>query len=115
MKRILVPIFQDRVSPVFDSCRRVLVIDVDDGKEIDRQEIYLDNLTLIERISIFRRLNAAVVICGGISETLNQLLDDLQIQLINGVAGEVKEVVGAFLGDKLDDPRFFMPGRRNTV
>ena len=115
MKRILVPVFQERVSPVFDSCRRVLVIDVEDGKEIDRQEIYLDSLTLAERIAILRRLKAAVVICGGISETLNQLLDDLHLQLIHGVAGEVNEVVGAFLHDELNDQRFFMPGRRTTV
>ena len=115
MKRILVPVFQQRVSPVFDSCRRLLVIDVEDDKEVDRKEIYLDNLTLAERISIIRRLNAAVVICGGISEPLNQLLVDLKIRLIKGVAGNVSDVVWAFLGDELDDPRFFMPGRRTTV
>jgi predicted Fe-Mo cluster-binding NifX family protein len=115
MKRILVPIFQERVSPVFDSCKRLLVIDVEAGKEIERKEIYLDNLTLAERVSIIRRLGAAVVICGGISETLNQQIDDLHIELINGVAGDVNEVVWAFLCNGLDDPRFFMPGRRTTV
>ncbi|MGD8367207.1 MAG: hypothetical protein PVG78_06185 [Desulfobacterales bacterium] len=114
MKRILVPIFQERISPVFDSCTRVLVITVQDGKEIDRDQIYLDNLTIEERIPILRRLQPSVVICGGISEELSQILEQLHIGLICGVAGNVNDVVKAFLSKKLNDPLFFMPGFKTT-
>jgi predicted Fe-Mo cluster-binding NifX family protein len=114
MKRILVPIFQERISPVFDSCTRILIIDVERGKECARDQLYLDNLTLDERIPILRRLKPSVVICGGISEELSRILDQLHIRLISGVAGNVDEVVQAFLTKKLDDPLFFMPGVRAT-
>jgi predicted Fe-Mo cluster-binding NifX family protein len=110
MKRIVVPIFQQRVSPVLDSCRRILVIDIENGAEVDRKEIYLDNLTLGERISILRRLKASAVICGGISETLSRMLSDTPVRLINGVAGSIDEVVCAYLNDEIESPRYFMPG-----
>jgi predicted Fe-Mo cluster-binding NifX family protein len=110
MKRIIVPFFQERVSPVFDSCRRILVIDIEDGREVDRKEIYLDNLTLPERISILRRLGASAVICGGISEALSRMLGGIHIRLVNGVAGGVDEVVCAYLNDELESPRYCMPG-----
>jgi hypothetical protein len=35
------------------------------------------------------------------------------IELISGISGQVDEVVQAFLGDKLFDTRFTMPGRPN--
>ncbi len=35
MLRIAVPIFQNRVSPVLDSCERLLVIDIEKESEIE--------------------------------------------------------------------------------
>ena len=113
MKRILVPIFQDRVSPVFDSCTRILVIDVQGKREIDREAIYLDSLTIAERVPILRRLKPSVVICGGISEEMDRILDLLDIHLVQGVAGNVDEVVEAYLLNRIDDPLYCMPGFRN--
>jgi predicted Fe-Mo cluster-binding NifX family protein len=55
-----------------------------------------------------------VVICGGISEELSQILEQLHIGLICGVAGNVNDVVKAFLSKKLNDPLFFMPGFKTT-
>lgn len=114
MKRILIPIFQERISPVFDSCTRILIIDIQGGAECARDQLYLDNLTFDERIPILRRLKPSVVICGGISQELSQVLEQLHIRLISGVAGNVNEVVRAFLAKKLDDPLFFMPGFKAT-
>jgi len=32
MNRIAIPVFKSRVSPVFDSCARLLVVDLDENQ-----------------------------------------------------------------------------------
>jgi len=54
-------------------------------------------------------MKVAVVICCGISEVFHTLLRPIGIQLNCGIVGEVDKILKAYLCDRLDDPRFFMP------
>ena len=110
MVRVAIPTFRSRVSPVLDSCTRVLLVEVEHNREIERNEIYLDELSLTERMNIFRKSHVTTVICGGISDILQNMLRGSDIDLITGIAGEVDQVVGAYLSKGLDEPRFHMPG-----
>ena len=112
MKKVAIPIFQNRVSPVLDSCRHMLVIDIEKGAEVDRETVYLDEMSLTERCGIFAKLNVAIVICGGVSEIFSNMLAGINIHLINGIAGNIDDIITAFLGECLDNPQFYMPGFR---
>ncbi len=112
MKKVAIPIFQNRVSPVLDSCRHMLFIDLEQDAEIDRETVYMDEMSLTERCGIFEKLDVAIVICGGVSEVFANMLMGADIRLINGIAGEIDEVIPAFLGKRLDIPQFYMPGFR---
>ena len=110
MIRVAIPIFRSRVSPVFDSCTRVLLVDIEKNREIERNEIYLDELSLTERVTIIQKSKVTTVICGGISDMLQNMLRGVDIKLRTGIAGEVDQVVAAYLSKALDEPRFHMPG-----
>jgi predicted Fe-Mo cluster-binding NifX family protein len=110
MVRVAIPTFRSRVSPVLDSCTRVLLVEVEHNREIERNEIYLDELSLTERMNILRKSHVTIVICGGISDMLQNMLQSAKIYLISGIAGEIDQVVDAYLSEKLDEPRFHMPG-----
>ena len=112
MKKVAIPIFQNRVSPVLDSCRHMLVIDIEQGAELNRETIYLDEMSLAERCGMFAKLGIAIVICGGVSEIFANMLMGVHIRLVNGIAGEINDVIAAFLGECLDTPKFYMPGFR---
>ena len=112
MKKIAIPIFQKRVSPVLDSCRHLLVIDTKQGVEMDRETVYLDEMPLAERCDLFVKLGIEIVICGGVSETFANMLTGVNIRLFNGIAGDMDDVITAFLGERLDKPQFYMPGFR---
>lgn len=112
MKRVAIPIFQTRISPVLDSCRHMLLLDIEQSDEMDRRNIYLDEMSLVERIGILTKLEVSIVICGGVSETFANMLLGSNIRLLNGIAGEIDDVITAFLGERLDKPRFYMPGFR---
>ena len=115
MVRVAIPIFRSRVSPVFDSCTRVLLIDIEHNQEIERSEIYLDKLSLTKRMAVLQKSKVKTIICGGISDMLQNMLQGIKICLITGIAGEVDQIVSAYLSERLNKPQFLMPGfKANT-
>ncbi|MBW2049299.1 MAG: hypothetical protein JRJ09_12355 [Deltaproteobacteria bacterium] len=112
MNSVGIPVFQSRVSPVFDTCSTVLIIRFEQDQEIERGETYLDELSLTDRVNILQKLNVTVLICGGISDVLCNMIKNAGIWLISGIAGKADQVFDAFISGHLDEPRFHMPGYR---
>jgi len=110
MTSVGIPIFQSRVSPVFDTCTTVLIIKFEQDLEIERGETYLDELSLTDRVNILLKLNVTVLICGGISDVFYNMLKNAGIRLISGIAGKADQVFDAFISGHLDEPIFYMPG-----
>jgi len=110
MARLAIPIFKARVSPVFDTCTRILLIDFKNKRQIAQKELDLDNFSLQERLQILEKNDVGVIICGGISNIFHAMLSNSNILLISGIYGNVDEVVTAHCDGRLDDPCFFMPG-----
>ena len=110
MNRIAIPVFKSRISPVFDSCSRVLLVDMEHNGEIKRAEITFEDLSVPERLRMLSRLGVTNVICAGISQSFHDQLTAAKISPITGIVGEVGEVLSAFSCDGLSDSRFFMPG-----
>jgi predicted Fe-Mo cluster-binding NifX family protein len=113
MPRLAIPVFKSRVSPVFDTCTRVLLVDIETDcsiDKIDKHEIYLDGFSLSERLTILKKSDVTIVICGGISGTLQQMLRRAGIELITGIAGAVDQVLSGYMVRALGEPRFHMPG-----
>jgi predicted Fe-Mo cluster-binding NifX family protein len=114
MNRIAIPVYKSRVSPVFDSCVRLLLIDLDQNQEIDRTEILCGGLSEIERLKMLQRSGVGTVICGAISDGFYKLISSAEISMVVGIAGEVDQVLGAFICNGLNDTCFFMPGYKKT-
>jgi len=114
MIRIAIPIFRHRVSPVLDTCIRLLILDFEEGIEINRREIRFDDFTLPERFESIRRLNPSVLICCGISEEFDRLIRTTNVRLVCGIAGDVQQVAEAFIDNRLDAPCFQMPGLKSS-
>jgi predicted Fe-Mo cluster-binding NifX family protein len=112
MYRIAIPIFKSRVSPVFDTCTRLSLIDFEDDRVITRKEFDLNNFSLQERLKVLKKNDVAVIICGGISDVFDAILSNSKIQLISGICGDVDEIISAYIDGRLDDPCFFMPGHK---
>ena len=105
MTRIAIPMFRRKVSPVFDTCSRVLLVDIDNQKEVDRREIYLDALSMMERLVILEKSRISVIICGGISDVMGNMLIAKKINLISDITGEIDRVVKTYLAGNLQKPQ----------
>jgi NADH-quinone oxidoreductase subunit E len=115
MERIGIPIFESRVSPVLDVCNRMVVVDIDGACEARRDAVSFGSADSTERLEILVRWGIHKIICGGISEMLCQCLAARNIIVISGIAGELEAVISAFIGNKLDDACFNMPGKSHDA
>jgi hypothetical protein len=112
MTIVAMPVFRSRIAPVLDSCLRVLVIQIDHDGQTEKSELNFNGLSLFERSNALKRAGVTTLICGGISKDLRTAVGGARIGIVSGIVGPVEEVFSAFLSDRLDDPRFYMPGRR---
>ena len=112
MSKIAVPIWQNRVSPVLDSARSVLVVDLDGGKIVSQETVYLPATSLGERVEIIADQRIDTVLCGALSRTLNDLLTRAGITVYAWITGELDDVLGAYWRGDLNNDRFLLPGCR---
>jgi len=90
----------------------MLVIDIEQGAEMGRETVYLDEMSLAERCSLLAKMGVTNVVCGGVSEIFANMLMGAHIHLLNGIAGDKDDVIKALLNERLDKPQFYMPGFR---
>jgi predicted Fe-Mo cluster-binding NifX family protein len=109
--RLAIPVWNDRVSPVFDTANRLMLLDVANGVEQDRQLVDVAQASFpTQRARRLAELEVNILICGAISRPLAGLVSTAGIVVIPWVSGALDEVLRAFLTDRLSDPRWRMPG-----
>jgi predicted Fe-Mo cluster-binding NifX family protein len=108
--RLAIPTWQRRVSPVFDTAQRLLIIDAADGSETARSEEDLRPVLPPQRVARLKELGVDVLICGAISRPLAGMIAASGIVVVPFIGGECDEVLAAYLDGRLPSPRFLMPG-----
>jgi predicted Fe-Mo cluster-binding NifX family protein len=110
-RRVAIPVWEGRVSPVFDAASTLLVCQLRDKNEVARFETCLDEKFLTRRASRIEGLGIDTLICGAISRLFHNLLAASGIEVISWVSGTADEVLKAYLEGTLAQSRFSMPGR----
>ena len=108
--RIAIPVWECRVSPVFDSARRLVVVDVEDEEIVARWDVPLAETQPHLRAAKLNELGVAALVCGAVSDPLLEMISSHGIRVMSSVAGEAEEVLTAYIDGILPDPRFMMPG-----
>jgi predicted Fe-Mo cluster-binding NifX family protein len=119
--KVAIPLWQGRVSPVFDEANRILLIDIIERQEQHRQEESLTARNPFERAQMLPRLGVEFLICGMISQTQQTALESAGIKIIPHICGAIEEVIAAFLDGHIESGALLMPGcgckrmrKRNT-
>jgi predicted Fe-Mo cluster-binding NifX family protein len=111
--KIAVPVWNGRVSTVFETADELVVIDsVPGGDRVRRVESLDDGATRLDRASCLRDMGIDVLICGALSRSMAHRIEAAGIRVIPFVRGPVDEVVGAFREGRLEGERYFLPGCR---
>lgn len=108
--RVAIPQWQGRISPVLDSASDLLMVDIEAGREVWREERQLDRADPLARAQEIANFGVDTVICGAISAPMEARLVSAGVRVIGFTCGTVDEVLEAFLKGELASRTFVMPG-----
>ncbi|MCD6379471.1 hypothetical protein J7M07_03390 [bacterium] len=131
MSRIAITIWNDRISPVFESAGRVMVVEMVENREVSRSEWDLpvfrgDDENGGQYVRIFppqfsggmvsrkverlRELNIDLLVCGAISDFAARFVNSAGIEIIGWISGNIEEIIMALKENKIANAGFLMPG-----
>lgn len=108
--KIAITTWGNRVSPVFDSARTLLIADVADQavKEMSYEAFTPDNLA--DLAALLNKNQVSTLICGAISTRPANTIVDKKIRLISFVSGNAMDILNTFARRNTIDQTFMMPG-----
>jgi predicted Fe-Mo cluster-binding NifX family protein len=108
--KMALTVWEDRISPVFDSAQMLLIAEIE-NKEVTkrRYEPFVPDLPsrMADRLS---ELDVAVLICGAISELPANIIEATGIELIPFITGSADKVLDLYARGIKITPAFLMPG-----
>lgn len=102
--------WDNRIAPVFDTAQQILVVTVESGRIVHET---FEPLSVTQPIQLPLRLvelSISTLICGAISRPIQGLVIAYGIRVIPFVAGDLREVLQAWLSGALLSNTFAMPG-----
>lgn len=108
--RVAIPTWDGRVSPVFDTARELLLLDIRDSREFSRANATLSETTHAARVARLNQLGVEALVCGAVSCPLGEMIKQSGIRLTPFIAGDTEGVIAACLKGELARPVFAMPG-----
>ncbi len=106
--KVALTIWENRISPVADSARQLMVADVDNRSVRDTHSLYLEAHSVFHCARKLADLDAKIFICGAISDFFTNLVEGYGIRVIPFVCGKAEEVLNAYLENNLSNPKFAM-------
>ncbi len=109
---LAIPVFRARVAPVLDWCSKIIIVSEEglnaaSGRQIDvtKENIFGMMQTLLEQ-------GIKTLICGALSHETLDHGESIGLKIIHGIAGDIEEVLQAYRDQKLNQPKYWLPGCR---
>jgi predicted Fe-Mo cluster-binding NifX family protein len=108
--KVAIPLFRDRISPRFDVCPEIWIVELNNGEVINQEKWPLGRFNLQQRIDQLISKGVDQVICGGIDSFCMDHLGNRGINVIHNVVGEAGEALSFFIKGVLR-PGFYCDGK----
>jgi len=109
--KVAMPLFRDRISPRFDVCPEIWIIELSNGEVINQEKWQTESFNLQQRLTHLASKGVDKIICGGIDSFCMDHLGNMGIDVIHNVAGEAGEVLKFFIRGRLH-PGFYCNGKK---
>ncbi len=108
--KIALTVWENRISPVFDSAKTLFIAEVENGKLINSQYLQFDPEKPSRLTDMLINQDVRVLICGAILEVSADMIDAGGIKLIPFVSGVTEEILEVYATGLPVTPKFLMPG-----
>jgi predicted Fe-Mo cluster-binding NifX family protein len=109
--KIAIPVWQNHVSPLFDSSAHLLVAETSNKRILKKDLINIESFSLFQRIHLLEKLRIDIFVCGGITSPILENIRNKRINVIPFVCGDVKKLLDAIIRGYDIKNMFAMPGK----
>lgn len=102
--------WENRIAPVFDTARQIHVVKAESEKIVGETQETLPEDFPIRKARRLVDLGVGTLVCGAISRPLHAMVSGYGIQVVPFIAGDLHEVIHAWLRGGLEHPAFALPG-----
>ncbi len=107
---IALPVWNERIAPLFDVARQALIISVDQQCIAHRTCVPLPVDAPEEKVRCLVRQGTSILICGAISRPLCLMACACGIDVYAFVGGNTQEIIEAWRQGRLEEDDYAMPG-----
>ncbi|MGI6685875.1 MAG: NifB/NifX family molybdenum-iron cluster-binding protein [Bacillota bacterium] len=106
--KLALAVFEDRISVIFDNPRQILLALIRDNLVVDRREADFSTMSTVKMIKKLKEESVSILICGAITDNLQQAFERNEIKVIPWISGNVQKVLDAWIDGTL--VQLVMPG-----
>jgi len=99
--KIAIPRFGESVAPCFEYSATMAIFTVEGGNVIAQRDFALQSQQEFDRVRLLRDQGVDTLICGGVRDRFEDMIQALGIQVISWVSGDVDDLLDKFLRGKL--------------
>ena len=110
---VAITVWGDRVSPVLDCAKNLLVVEISARQVVDRKTERFDSELLPQNLIELSRQGVRLLICGAVSNELAMTVENCGIRLHPFLSGDVEKILEAVAHGR-SVSAFAMPGCRCT-
>jgi predicted Fe-Mo cluster-binding NifX family protein len=107
--QVAITVWEDRLSPVLDAARSLMIATIKDSRVIARQRLVLPIGCIDRLVQLLIDQRVKVLICGAICRGGAERLSNHGIRVISFMTGNVEELLAAYVANR-DLARYAMPG-----
>jgi predicted Fe-Mo cluster-binding NifX family protein len=108
--KLAVTVWGNRISPVFDAARTLLVAEIEHNKIARQFYTSFDPGSPVDLVDTLKKNKVNILVCGAISKTPADLISDQEIQIIPFVTGNTRQFLDSFARDRTVAKNHMMPG-----
>jgi predicted Fe-Mo cluster-binding NifX family protein len=108
---VAMTIWGNRISPVFDASKKLLVVEVEDGKVAEEAVFSIEPGRFDQFEELVKETKVELLLCGAVCNFGLKRLSSLGIEVVPFLTGEVSQILTkCLMGEEVSE--FAMPGCR---
>ncbi len=108
--KLAVTVWGNRISPVLDSAKTILIAEVRESRIVDQSFNEFEFNHPLRGLAMLENDQVDVLICGAVTKQETRTIEKYGIVPVPFITGSVQKVLGAYLTEKKRLSDFLMPG-----
>ena len=103
-------VWNHRIAPVFDVARQIHLVVAESGRIVNEIDESLPDDGGSGKVLLLTELGVDTLVCGAISRSMQVMVAAYGIRTVPFVAGDLRQIISAWLSGELEKTMFAMPG-----